>query len=164
MLRILTFLSAVFLASAAAATTLFVDAPKDGFLNLRAGPSTAYNIRAEMPHGSVMKVLATPGKWFKVKDAYGNVGWAHSNYMSQYPAVHPKPQPAHHIRYVYAPKHGALNLRTGPSTAYNVLGKMAHGTTVKVLKAQGKWRKVMHPSGTVGWAHNAYLSLNQHAY
>lgn len=162
MLRILTLLSALFFAGTAAATTLFVHAPTDGFLNLRAGPSTAYTIKAEMPHGSLVKVIATPGKWFRVKDMHGNVGWAHSKYMSHYPVIQPHPMPAPKIRYVYAPKDGFLNMRTGPSTGYAILGAMPNGTMLKVLGGQGKWRKVLHPSGTVGWAHNAYLSLNQH--
>jgi uncharacterized protein YgiM (DUF1202 family) len=163
-LRILTVLTALFVAGAAAATTLFVHSPNDGFLILRSGPSTAYGITAEMPHGSVVKVLSTPGTWFVVQDTKGNVGWAHSKYMSKYRVITPMPvpMPVAKIRYVFAPKHGALNLRTGPSTGYPVLGQMAHGTMVKVLGAQGKWRKVMHPSGAVGWAHNAYLSLGQH--
>jgi len=164
MLRILTILSALFLAGAAAAGQLYVNAPKDGYLNLRTGPSTAYAVIKELPHGSSVKVIATPGKWFKVKDKHGFIGWAHSHYMSHHPVVQHKPHYAHKVMYVYAPKHGALNLRYGPDTSYAVIGKMPHGTKLKVLKAHGKWRKVVHPSGTVGWAHNSFLSLNKHAW
>lgn len=84
MLRLFTFLSALFLASAAAATTLWVDAPRDGFLNLRSGPSTGYYVIDQMPHGSKVHVLATPGKWYKVRHETGSVGWAHSSFLSSH--------------------------------------------------------------------------------
>ena len=85
MLRILTFLFAIVLASAAAATTLWVDAPRDGFLNLRTGPSTKYRVIDQMPHGSKVKLLHAPGKWYKVKHRSGAVGWAHSAFLSDRP-------------------------------------------------------------------------------
>lgn len=161
MLRLMTFLTALMMASAAAATSLFVHAPNDGFLNLRTGPSTGYHVLSEMPHGAKVKVLATPGKWYKVRDSYGTVGWAHSKYLSKYP-VH-KPEPTYDVLYVHAPGYSGLNLRTGPGKGYHKILTMHQGSKVKVLGAQGKWRLVKHLStGQVGWAHNAFLAIQPH--
>ena len=164
MLRLLTFLTAILLTSAAAATTLYVDAPKDGYLNLRYGPSTAYNVIKKMPHGSKVHVIATPGKWYKVQDSYGATGWAHRNWLTHYP-VKPWPKTPKLPQDVYivdAPKHGALNLRAGPGTSFYVITKMYHGSKVKVLGASGKWRLVEHESGHTGWAHSGYLTKKKY--
>lgn len=160
MLRLITFLTAVLLASAAAATTLYVEAPKDGYLNLRYGPSTAYTVIKKMPHGSTVQVIATPGKWYKVQDSFGATGWAHRAWLTHYP-VQPLPQHPALPRDAYivdAPQHGALNLRAGPGTSFHVITKMSHGSKVKVLSASGQWRLVEHQTGATGWAHSGYLT------
>lgn len=159
MLRLIIFVSALFVATGAFATELYVNAPKSGALNLRTGPSTAYHIVAEMPHGSPVKVLATPGKWYKVKYRRGLVGWAHSSFLTghrNYPA-----EPTHERgdwQFVDAPEHGSLNLRRGPGSGYAIITSMAHGSSVEVLRRHGNWRKLRHESGHVGWAHGAYIS------
>lgn len=183
MLRLLTFLSALFLATAAAATTLWVDAPRDGFLNLRTGPSTSYYVLGQMPHGSKVKVLATPGKWYKVRHESGTVGWAHSAFLSSHPVPplhdphyggkpgydhgkpgHPHGKPGHDYGqptgaeyWVHAPGYSGLNLRHGPGGQYPVVMTMAQGDRVVELGRQGIWLLVRHESGRVGWAHGDYL-------
>ena len=161
MLRILTFITAMLFASAAAATQVYVNAPKDGYLNLRTGPSTWYHVISKMKHGSAIHVISAPGKWYKVRDKYGSIGWAHSNFMS----THPQPvyQPHHTPKkyYVDAPGYSGLNLRKGPGTQYHKIMTMPQGSSVKVLQTAGKWWKVKHQSGYVGWAHKSYLTRHQ---
>lgn len=183
MLRLLTFLSALFLATAAAATTLWVDAPRDGFLNLRTGPSTSYHVLGKMPHGSKVKVLATPGKWYKVRHDSGTVGWAHSAFLSAHPVPprhdphyggkpgnHPgKPdhgygQPSGPDYFVHAPGYSGLNLRHGPGGQYPVVMTMAQRDRVVELGRQGIWILVRHESGRVGWAHGDYLVRRDPGY
>lgn len=180
MLRLLTFLSALFLASAAAATTLWVDAPRDGFLNLRTGPSTHYHVVGKMPHGSKVEVLHAPGKWYKVRHVSGAVGWAHSAFLSSRPTKpghgyghgfhgkpggHPHGKPGGHDYgtpagpdlWVHAPGYSGLNLREGPGSHYRVLMTMAQRDKVTELGRQGSWILVRHASGRIGWAHGDYL-------
>ncbi|OWV41138.1 hypothetical protein CDZ97_00545 [Mameliella alba] len=166
MLRLLTFLSALFFASAAAATTLWVDAPRDGFLNLRTGPSTHYQVIGKMPHASKVELLRAPGKWVKVRHVSGRVGWAHSRFLSDHrPRGHghgghyggnDRGQPY----WVDAPRHGHLNLRSGPSGKHHVIDKMAHGDALRVLDKDGKWYKVFY-RGKVGYAHRRFLSAHK---
>lgn len=158
MLRLITFISALLFAGAAAATQLYVDAHRDGYLNLRGGPSTGYHVIAKMKHGSPIHVIAAPGKWYKVRDTYGSVGWAHSGYMTRDPKPIYKPAPVHEKLYVKAPGYSGLNLRHGPGTHYGVILTMKQGSAVKVLAKSGAWWKVKHQGGCVGWAHENYLT------
>ncbi|MDA7425749.1 SH3 domain-containing protein [Thalassococcus lentus] len=163
MLRLFTFLFAIFIGSAAAATQAWVNAPKDGFLNLRTGPGTAYHVIDKMPHRSKVHVLHAPGKWVKLQNAHGTIGWAHSGWLSKHkphPIKHlpPKPDAVEYTMWVHAPAYGALNLRRGAGKHHPVIMKMMQGSKVKVLGKKGKWFFVRHVSGHVGWAHSAYLS------
>ncbi|KUF09139.1 SH3 domain-containing protein [Pseudoponticoccus marisrubri] len=168
MFRLILFLSALLLGTAAAATqSLYVNAPDDGFLNLRSGPSTAYRVIRQMPHGDTVTVLSTPGKWYKVLHRSGASGWAHSGWLVQ---DDPTRAPGYHdgitqlpTLYVHAPGHGALNLRQGPGTEHAVILQMAQASRVEVLGEQGKWLLVRHESGHVGWAHGDYLSSTRQA-
>ncbi len=60
-------------------------------------------------------------------------------------------------RSVYSPNDGYLNLRTGPGAQFRIVQKMYNGSKVEVLEYNGKWRRVRHESGSVGWAHGRWL-------
>lgn len=156
-MRLIVFIaSLLFLATAAAATqTHYIDAPEDGALNLRSGPSMQYRLITEMPHGSRVTLYASAGQWRKLRHETGAIGWAHGGWLS---ADRPEPaEPKLQTLYVHAPAHGALNLRDGPGTDHPVILTMAQGSTVDVLGAQGDWLFVRHGSDRFGWAHAGYL-------
>ncbi|MEJ7597360.1 MAG: SH3 domain-containing protein [Kofleriaceae bacterium] len=53
----------------------------------------------------------------------------------------------------------ALNLRSGPSTAYSILTTMPQGSTVTIVQGPSNgWYRVTY-QGRTGWASGAYLSL-----
>jgi N-acetylmuramoyl-L-alanine amidase len=138
-------------ARGASAQTLVVNAPRDGFLNLRTGPGTRYRVIRRMRHGSRVNVLARSGRWAKVRHQSGAVGWCYRPYLVQ-PA-----RAGNNWRQVYSPGDGYLNLRTGPGTRYRIIRRMYNGEQVKLLARRGRWFKVRHQSGAVGWAYGAYL-------
>ncbi|WP_417207012.1 SH3 domain-containing protein [Antarctobacter sp.] len=161
MLRLLTFLSALFLASAAAATSLWVDAPRDGYLNLRTGPSVQYHVLGKMPHGSPVKLLEAPGKWVKVRHVSGLIGWAHSGFLTDHKPVLGHDRDPGYSRgqdyWIDAPRFGHLNLRNGPGQAYQVIEKMPHGAKAHVIYKQDGWYKLRF-EGKTGWANSRFLS------
>ena len=89
MLRFLALvLAALLLTGAAHATqTAYVDAPGDGYLNLRSGPSTRYRVIEAMPHGSRLTVYRQDGRWAEVHHQSGATGWAHTGYLSPEPVL-----------------------------------------------------------------------------
>ncbi|SNS61531.1 SH3 domain-containing protein, partial [Antarctobacter heliothermus] len=161
MLRLLTLLSAIFLASAAAATTLWVDAPRDGYLNLRTGPSVQYDVLGKMPHASRVKLLEAPGKWVKVRHVSGLIGWAHSGFLTDHDPAKGHDRDVGHNRgqdyWIDAPRDGHLNLRNGPGRSYTVIDKMPHGAKARVIYKQDGWYKLTF-EGRTGWASSRFLS------
>ncbi len=54
----------------------------DGCLNLRTGPGNGYQIIKVMMNGEKVEILASSGKWRKVRHKHsGKVGWAHGAYL-----------------------------------------------------------------------------------
>lgn len=53
----------------------------DGFLALRAGPSSAHALLQKMAEGTGLTVLGHDGPWFGVRTAAGQEGWAHSQWI-----------------------------------------------------------------------------------
>ncbi|GAA4223326.1 uncharacterized protein YgiM (DUF1202 family) [Sagittula marina] len=60
--------------------------------------------------------------------------------------------------YVNSPSAGALNLRSGPGTNYNILDQLAHGDQVVILGGSAPWRRVRAESGWTGYVYGTYLS------
>ncbi len=141
-------LAASFHAGAAAAETLIVHSPGDGYLNLRTGPGTRYDILRAMAHGSRVETLEWAGHWVRVRHESGDTGWCSSKFLARQ---------ASRWRYVHSAHDGYLNLRRGPGTRYAIKMRMYNNERVEVLESSGKWLKVRHESGTIGWAYSRYL-------
>ncbi len=139
------------------ADTRIVNSPGDGYLNLRTGPSTGNAIIQKMFHGTKAQVLGASGKWLKVRHQSGAVGWSHSKYLLR------QGSGGGPVKYVYSPGDGYLNLRSGPGSNYAIRRQMNHFTQVTVLQRQGKWVKVRHETGAVGWAFGKYLANSRPA-
>ena len=134
---------------AASAETLLVNSPGDGYLNLRTGPGSQYQIIRKMYHGSSVEVLEAAGAWLRVRHQSGAVGWAFGQYLV-------RPASTSWLT-VYSPADGYLNLRSGPGTKYQIIMPMYNGEQVEVLERKGNWARVRHQSGAVGWAYRSYL-------
>ena len=143
-----TGLGASWFAGAARADLLIVNSPGDGYLNLRTGPGTGFDIIHAMPHGSEVHALEWSGRWVRVRHESGFTGWCSSRFLAR---TGPK------RLSVFSAHDGYLNLRQGPGTSHPILMRMNNGESVEVLASSGAWRKVRHPSGAVGWAHGRYL-------
>ena len=141
--------AALVTATTARAERLLVNSPGDGFLNLRTGPGSQYNIIRKMYHGSAVETLEYANGWVRVRHESGAVGWAFAKYL-----VRPA---ATNVRYVYSPNDGYLNLRTGPGTRYQIIRPMYNGEVVTLLERSGGWVRVKHQSGAIGWAFEKYL-------
>jgi uncharacterized protein YgiM (DUF1202 family) len=53
----------------------------------------------------------------------------------------------------------ALNLRSGPSTDAEVLGRLLEGDAVEVAGREGGWIQVATADGATGWAYSDYLAV-----
>jgi N-acetylmuramoyl-L-alanine amidase len=141
----------LWLAAPAAAQTLYV-APSDaGYLNLRDGPGTRYDVVRRMDAGQPVRVLESQGRWARVRLSDGTEGWAALDLLERGAPATGDPL------FVTNTDGGFLNLRAGPGTEHRVLQRMFAGDRLEPLGRDGRWVRVRHPSGTEGWAFDGYL-------
>ncbi|CAK8719025.1 Peptide-binding protein [Candidatus Electrothrix laxa] len=130
----LTAVLAIMLSGVASAAE-FVSVVKDG-VNLRSGPATSHEVLFQLPAGYPLKVLSRDKKWIKVSDYENDKGWIYASLVSKTPYVIVKSDEG--------------NVRSGPGTSYDKIGKVVRDVILKKVDTKGAWFKVSHPELT-GW-------------
>ena len=51
-----------------------------------------------------------------------------------------------------------LNVRSGSSTSYNIVGKIYKGDKVEILETSNGWHKIKASNGKIGWVSGDYIS------
>ncbi|SFJ93098.1 SH3 domain-containing protein [Pseudovibrio ascidiaceicola] len=56
-------------------------------------------------------------------------------------------------------KSGVLNLRTGPGTNYNVIGRLIPNQAINIADCKGNWLGIRdaQTSEQIGWVHKGYM-------
>ena len=111
-------------------------------VQLRTGAGTTYASKWEYGNGFPLRVLSRKGNWVKVKDFENDTGWVYKDYLASTP---------HMIVKVFKNKKKKINIRSGPSTKYKIVGKAYYGVVFKTLEQKKGWAKIQHESGLTGW-------------
>ena len=142
-----------------------------GTLNVRTGPGSSYGVTVVLQPGDMVYMLARDagGQWVLVRTQSGVQGWVAASHLqpsvpiSTLPVVSaptmPPPQATGATGIVAT---GALNVRQGPGTAYQVITTVAQGQTVYLVgrNNSGSWLLVTAPNGARGWANASYIRTN----
>jgi len=136
---LLSSLLVLFLSTSTPAEMVSVKGDK---VNLRASPGTKSNVKWEYGAGFPLKVLRKKGSWVKVKDFEQDTGWVHNSLLEYNPQV---------IVKVNRNKNKKINIRKGPGTTNNIVGKAYYGVVFKTIGKKSGWIQVKHESGLKGW-------------
>ena len=112
-------------------------------VNMRSGPGENYSVLWELGRGFPLKIVGTKGSWTKVEDFEGDTGWIYSKLVNRR---------AHLIV-----KKKRINVRSGPSSSYRLVGKANYGVVFKTVKNSKGWAKVKHENGLTGWVRRDLL-------
>lgn len=133
------FFPLVFVSVSLSAEILSVKGEK---VNLREGPGIKYNIKYEYNKGFPFEVIERKKEWVKVKDFENDTGWMHKSVLSK-------------RRYTIVKanrnKDKSINIRNGPGSDNQIIGKAYYGVVLKILEHESGWVKVQHQSGLTGW-------------
>ncbi|MBC8532344.1 SH3 domain-containing protein [Gehongia tenuis] len=133
---------------------------KASVLNVRSGPSTGYSKIGSLTRNTTVSVLEQSGGWYKI--SYGSLtGYVSGEYLtisggSSTPSTPTDPGTVIGTGTVTA---SALNVRSGPSTGYGVMGTLRKGAAVSVYEQMGGWYKIAY-NGGVGYVSGDYLSYS----
>jgi len=112
--------------------------------NVRTGPALNAPVSMELFKGYPLKVIKKEGEWYKVSDFENDSGWIHNSIVKKSDTV------------IINAKN-SINMRSGPSTGDSIVANVERGVVLNKLSTQGKWTKVRHSSGTVGWIYSPLL-------
>lgn len=125
---------------------------KTASVNFRTGPSTSYKSLGSLSRDTELLLDGMDGDWYlvTVRDT-GVVGYIHSNYVTLTSA---------NIVATGVITGSSVNFRSGPSTSYQSLGKLARSTNLSIYGMENGWYKVQVVStGTTGYVIKNYVSL-----
>ena len=117
-----------------------VSVKKDN-VNVRSGPGTNFPVSMELFQGYPLKVLETKGDWLKISDFENDSGWIYA------PLVTPGST-------VITNGKKSINMRSKPNTTASIVATVDRGVVLTKLSTQGKWVKVRHSQGTIGWIYS----------
>jgi SH3-like domain-containing protein len=138
----LTFFLLSFFLAASTSASEYISVGKDG-VNLRSGPGTNHEILWEVFKGFPLRVLNRQGQWIQTVDFEGDKGWIFSPLASTQKTA------------IVKVKTG--NMRTGPSTNYEIAARVKYGVVFQPTAREGEWVRVRHEDGTTGWVHKDLL-------
>lgn len=123
-----------------------------GNLNVRASASTTSSIVGSLANGSYVSLIEKSGSFYKVIYANGKVGYCHADYIQS--VSNSKPA------YV-STSSTSLNVRSGPSTSYGVIGSVQKNADIIVLQTSGSFYKILYNGTQTGYASADYITLKQ---
>lgn len=98
----------------------------------------------ELFAGYPLQVLSTQGDWLKVTDYEKDNGWIHKSLVVSGNTV-----------IVSGSK--SVNMRSEPSTKSSIIANVDRGVVLTKLESRGKWLKLKHSSGLIGWIYKPLL-------
>lgn len=125
-------------------------------LNLRAEPSTSSKVLDKLYKNEVVTATKKNGSWLYIDD-YSNKGWIHSDYAKVYSQGSNSSNTI--VEETVAMREltvntDVLNIRKGPSTSTEIVGKLKRGQSRMSNVKSGEWYKVED-----GWIHEDYVNI-----
>ncbi len=139
-----SFVFSLFFLTATAVQAVEYVSIKGDTINVRTGPGTNYQVYMELFKGYPLRVVATQGDWLKISDYERDTGWIHRSLVEKNNTV-----------IVNGKK--AVNMRAEPSTNSPIIATVERGVILTRLETSGKWLKVKHSSGMIGWIYKPLI-------
>ena len=111
--------------------------------NIRTGPGTKYDVVWKVEKYFPFVTQKKSGGWYRFKDFEGSTGWVHKSVVVKTSTV--------------ITKKNMCNIRSGPSTRFEIMGTAGMGVPFKVIKKKRGWLKVLHADGDSGWIHKTLV-------
>ena len=112
-------------------------------VNIRSGPSTAYDKVGSASKGDTFRVVQDQDGWYQVVLKDGSKGWV----ISTYATVVTDSKLPQSVRITA----GVVNIRSGPGASYDKAGEMTAGVKYTVTGESGNWYKITFNSGSSGY-------------
>ncbi|CEO20517.1 SH3 domain-containing protein [Paraclostridium sordellii] len=123
-------------------------------LNMRENKSTNSKVITIIPKGSNVNILDFDGYWYKV-EYNGKEGYSYKKFIKEY-----KTQDNNfNLKLkVNVDKGSNLNIRSGPSTNYKIVGKATNGQLLKATEKIRNWYKIDY-NGQIAYINENFVQI-----
>lgn len=133
---------------------------KGGWLRLRSAPSFDAQVLGSYFTGTELTVLGTSGAWYRVRSQEGVEGYMYGAYLTVSSLPTGQGGAAGGVpAYVTSQNGRGVRLRSGPGTAYSVMGLYNVGTPAKILSYGSEWHYISI-GNQVGYMMAMYLTTS----
>ena len=145
-----------------------------GTVNIRSGAGTSYDRLGQLSGDITVKVNGEEGDWYKITTGAGQTGYVAKWLVVSATAAKPgdtgdTPSGTDNTGSTTTLPAGykqgtvnedTLNIRSGPSTSYDILGELSKGTKVAIYESSGNWFRVLSETNLSGWVSSSYITLS----
>ncbi|MDH3359324.1 MAG: SH3 domain-containing protein [Desulfobulbaceae bacterium] len=137
MKRLFLIVTLIFLSATTASAIRLVSVAGEN-VNMHTGPGEDQAVLWVLGEGYPLQVIGSQGLWLKISDFEGDEGWVNQNLVNRVPHLIVKKR--------------VVNIRQGPGTNYEIVGKIPYGIVVKTIeKNNNGWVKIEQEDGQTGW-------------
>ena len=104
-------------------------------LNVRTGPSMQYTLIGVLYRNAKITILGQKNGWYQISYKSYEKAYVSSKYVSLESPSNPK-------MYGFV-SDNFVNVRTGPSTRYDIVGKLYFGTRFAIEEKEGNWYRII---------------------
>jgi N-acetylmuramoyl-L-alanine amidase len=138
--------------SSASGSTRLVEAKVNG-LNVRSGPSTSFQTITQIHSEQTFPFIKAEGDWVQIKLNKDEKGWVASWLVTIEKGQQEQATKVHEKATVQAT---VLNVRSGPDTSFNTIGKLYKGEGIDILEVKDGWYKIGLKQN-FGWVAGDYI-------
>ncbi|MED3663915.1 N-acetylmuramoyl-L-alanine amidase [Geobacillus stearothermophilus] len=113
-------------------------------VNVRQGPGVPYRPLANVHRGEAYRLIEVKDGWVNIEWKPNRTGWLAARYVAL-------------AKETAVVQEDRLRLRQEPSRDGRIIGHLARGETVWIIKEDGEWTEVI-ADGAIGWVSSAYLT------
>ncbi|TCJ90044.1 UNVERIFIED_ORG: N-acetylmuramoyl-L-alanine amidase [Anoxybacillus amylolyticus] len=113
-------------------------------VNVRQGPGVPYRPLANVHRGEAYRLIEVKDGWVNIEWKPNRTGWIAARYVAL-------------AKETAVVQENRLRLRQEPSRDGRIIGHLARGETVWIIKEDGEWTEVI-ADGAIGWVSSAYLT------
>ncbi|MEK3889035.1 N-acetylmuramoyl-L-alanine amidase [Bacillus sp. FSL K6-3431] len=118
-------------------------------LNIRTEPDQDAEVIVSLPKGTIVHVSEIKYGWAKV-DYRGKTGWIASQYLFQSISAGGEKIAISSAKSVTVAADG-VRLRSGPGTAFSIVGYTSYGESFEVIETSGQWQRIRLDNGQTAW-------------
>lgn len=133
----------------------------DTYLNVREGPSTCNEAIGRLHTNDKVTIVGSQNGWYKINYS-GGTAWVCARYVSKSPKTPVGTQEYDKPKTAYVNVDTCLNVRTGPTTNYSIVGHLKNNEKVEILATSNGWHKIKYSGGTA-WVCGKYISSGQNS-